>query len=76
MNKSECGKFYAPVDAASFGISLREADYIDPQQRLLFEVAWEALEDEAATLEELAGPEPSYDRQGCPDHMTGERDQT
>src|SRR3984885_4126551 len=42
-------------DAAFFGISPREADYIDPQQRLLLEVAWEALEDAGATLEELAG---------------------
>jgi acyl transferase domain-containing protein len=42
-------------DASFFGISPREADYIDPQQRLLLEVAWEALEDAGATLEELAG---------------------
>jgi myxalamid-type polyketide synthase MxaE and MxaD len=42
-------------DAAFFGISPREADYIDPQQRLLLEVAWEALEDAGATLDELAG---------------------
>jgi Beta-ketoacyl synthase, N-terminal domain len=42
-------------DAAFFGISPREADYIDPQQRVLLEVAWKALEDAGATLEELAG---------------------
>lgn len=32
-------------DAAFFGISPREAAKIDPQHRLLMEVAWEALED-------------------------------
>ncbi|MDT0442558.1 type I polyketide synthase [Streptomyces johnsoniae] len=32
-------------DAKFFNISPKEADYIDPQQRLTLEVAWEALED-------------------------------
>jgi acyl transferase domain-containing protein len=42
-------------DAAFFGISPREAEHIDPQQRLLMEVAWEALEDAGLPVEKLAG---------------------
>lgn len=32
-------------DAKFFGISPKEAEFLDPQQRLLHEVSWEALED-------------------------------
>ncbi|MEM7357085.1 MAG: type I polyketide synthase, partial [Acidobacteriota bacterium] len=32
-------------DAAFFGYSPREAEFLDPQQRLFLECAWEALED-------------------------------
>lgn len=42
-------------DADFFGISPREARRIDPQQRVLLEVAWEALEDAGQPLNELAG---------------------
>ncbi len=42
-------------DAAFFRISPREAAQIDPQQRMLLEVAWEALEDGGQTLATLAG---------------------
>ncbi|KUJ69524.1 hypothetical protein ACZ90_11120 [Streptomyces albus subsp. albus] len=42
-------------DPHFFGISAHEAARMDPQQRLMAEVAWEALEDAGAVAEELAG---------------------
>lgn len=42
-------------DPAFFGISPREASTLDPQQRLVLEVAWEALEDAGYPLEKVAG---------------------
>ncbi len=42
-------------DAAFFSISPREAATLDPQQRLLAEVAWESLEDAGLPADGLAG---------------------
>jgi malonyl CoA-acyl carrier protein transacylase len=42
-------------DSGFFGISPREAERMDPQQRLVLEVAWEALEDAGLAPELLAG---------------------
>lgn len=42
-------------DAYFFGISPREAIRMDPQQRILLEVAYEAFEDAGISVEELAG---------------------
>ena len=42
-------------DPQFFGISPREAARTDPQQRLMLEVAWEALEDAGQVPERLAG---------------------
>ncbi|MBO1063394.1 MULTISPECIES: type I polyketide synthase [Nostocales] len=42
-------------DASFFGISAREAASLDPQHRLVMEVAWEALENAGFVPEKLAG---------------------
>src|SRR3712207_2491071 len=42
-------------DASFFGMSPREATRADPQQRLLMEVAYEAIEDAGMAPERLAG---------------------
>lgn len=42
-------------DPAFFGITQLEADRMDPQQRMLLEVAWEALEDSAVKPSTLRG---------------------
>ena len=44
-------------DAQFFGISPREAARIDPQQRLILEVAWEAIEDGGVVTDRVAGGE-------------------
>ncbi|WP_308312750.1 SDR family NAD(P)-dependent oxidoreductase [Streptomyces sp. ISL-11] len=45
----------AAFDAAYFGISPKEAAYIDPQHRLLLELTAEALDDAAIAPDSLAG---------------------
>ncbi|MCX4849542.1 type I polyketide synthase [Streptomyces sp. NBC_00893] len=42
-------------DADHFGISPREARHLDPQHRLLLEVAWEAMEDAGLRADRIAG---------------------
>ncbi|KAK8101457.1 polyketide synthase [Apiospora kogelbergensis] len=42
-------------DASFFGITPREASTLDPQQRLMLETSWEALERAGYTLEQLRG---------------------
>lgn len=45
----------ADFDWRAFRILPREAKYMDPQHRLLLEVAWEALEDAGLPFEQVAG---------------------
>ncbi|WP_331745984.1 type I polyketide synthase [Streptomyces sp. NBC_00872] len=54
----ELGGYLSDVsrfDADFFGVSGREADVLDPQHRLLLEVAWEALEHSGLPPDRLAG---------------------
>lgn len=55
---SHVGAFLDDIDrfdAAFFGISPREAGLIDPQQRILLEVSWEAMADAGITREDWKG---------------------
>ena len=42
-------------DTSMFAISAREASQMDPQQRILLQVVWEALEDAGLAADRLAG---------------------
>ncbi|MEE1756673.1 beta-ketoacyl synthase N-terminal-like domain-containing protein, partial [Streptomyces sp. SP18CS02] len=46
---------YADFDPAFFGISPREALAMDPQQRMLLEIAWEAFERAGIPAEQVRG---------------------
>ncbi|MGD2043330.1 MAG: beta-ketoacyl synthase N-terminal-like domain-containing protein, partial [Acidimicrobiia bacterium] len=46
----------ADFDARFFGFSPREAEIMDPQQRVFLEVSWEAMEDAGYDSERVPGP--------------------
>ncbi len=53
-----CGGFLDEIDrfdAGFFNLSPREARHVDPQQRILLELAWEALEDAGIPPARLGG---------------------
>ncbi len=55
---TQCGGFLSDVrsfDADFFSVTPREARHMDPQQRLMLEVAWEALEHAGIAPESLRG---------------------
>ncbi len=56
--QSKWGGYVADIDRFDpqlFGISPREAAGMDPQQRMLLEVAWRAIEDGGVPMELIAG---------------------
>ncbi|MEL7451156.1 MAG: beta-ketoacyl synthase N-terminal-like domain-containing protein, partial [Pseudomonadota bacterium] len=46
---------YKQFDAGFFNFAPREVEYFDPQQRLMLEVSWEAMENAGLDVAELAG---------------------
>ena len=44
-------------DAGFFGVSRREAERMDPQQRMLLQAAWEAIDDGGVVLDPATGAE-------------------
>jgi acyl transferase domain-containing protein/NADPH:quinone reductase-like Zn-dependent oxidoreductase/acyl carrier protein len=58
MYVAQAGFLQEPIhdfDAAFFSISPREAERLDPQQKLLLEVTWEAVEDAGLTPDAYRG---------------------
>lgn len=57
-------------DAEFFGLSPREAQVADPQQRVFMECAWEAIEDAGYRASELVGRVGVFAGSGTVDYLT------
>ena len=55
VNRCSCITDIDKFDADFFKISPREATYMDPQQRLMLEKAWEAVEDAGYNIDKMGG---------------------
>jgi polyketide synthase 12/epothilone polyketide synthase D len=68
------GGFLANIDgfdAPFFGIAPREAAQMDPEQRLVLELSWEALDDAGLSVADLAGqPAAVFMASAPPDYIT------
>lgn len=58
-------------DARFFRVSPKEAEVMDPQQRILLELAWHALEDAALCPSKLAGSKTGVFIGACNDDYSG-----
>lgn len=55
-----CLNNIADFDPLFFNISPREAEVMDPQQRIFLEEAWKAIEDAGYSNEEMSGKNVVY----------------
>lgn len=60
----------AAFDAAFFGVPPREADHMDPQQRVVLEASWEAAENSGISMDEFKGSDTAVFGKSCPQNLS------